>query len=158
MITSSIPAWARDTLTRLMENRWEGERPEPISEQGERQLRTTEYVADTYTRYDEKPAHDKAMDLPGVVLTGSTKMTFEGQENAPLRAVLEGSDKEGRPVVVYLERDHDRLEAYSMQNLGEVAYLQGGRADQPEQEGFYLSHAVALPTAPSGRSASAPSA
>ncbi len=144
MITSTIPTWARDTLTRLMENRWDGEQPEKITEQGERQLRTTEFVADTYTRYDENPVHDKAMNQPGVVITGSTKMTFEGSEGGPLRAVLEGADKEGRPVVVFLEREQDRLEAYSMQHLGEVAYIQGGRVDQPNEDGFYFSRAIDL--------------
>ncbi len=145
MITNSLPTWARPTLSRLMENRWEGERPQPLSEQGERQLRTTEWVADTYTRYDENPAHDQAMGQPGVVRTGSTEMTYRTGEDGTFQAVLNGADKEGRPVSVYLVRDREHLEAYSMQNLGEVAYLQGGRVSSQSQDGFYLAHALDLP-------------
>lgn len=127
-----------------MENRWQGEQPQELTDQAKAQLNTTAFVADTYVRYDENPVHDKAMNQPGVVETGSTRMTFEEASDGRLSAVLNGSDKEGRPVVVYLERNADTIEAYSIQNLGEIAYIQGGRTDGADGEGFYLSRAIDL--------------
>lgn len=121
-----------------MKNQWQTEQPQPITEQGERQLHTVSWVVDTYIGYDENPAHDHAMGQPGVVNTGKTVLTYGPGENGELEAILDGSDKEGRPVTIFMERADDRLEAYSAQNLGDSLYLQGGKLNAPG-EGFYLS-------------------
>lgn len=139
MLESKIPKWSRPTLTRLMQHQWKEESPQPITEQGERQLGTVAWVVDTYMGYDENPAHDHAMGQPGVVNTGSTTVIFGKGEEGELEAVLDGADKEGRPVTIFMERSEQKLEAYSVQNLGDSLYLQGGQTTGPG-EGFYLSH------------------
>ncbi len=140
MLESRLPKWSRPTLTRLMQHQWQGEQPQPVSPEGERQLRTVAWVVDTYIGYDENPVHDHAMGQPGVVDTGKSRLTYAQGEEGELEAILEGSDKEGRPVNLFMERSDQRLEAYSIQDLQENgSYLQGGLLTGPG-EGFYLSH------------------
>lgn len=140
MLETRLPAWSRNTLTRLMQHQWQGEQPQPITEEGERQLRTTAWVVDTYIGYDENPVHDHAMGQPGVVDTGRTQLTYGKGERGELEAILNGADKEGRPVTLFMERDKQSIEAYSIQNLGEDGfYTLGGRVEGPG-EGFYFTH------------------
>lgn len=142
MLESKLPTWARPTLTRLMQNRWQEEKPSELDQQGEKQLRTVDWVVDTYRGYDEKPKLDDALGQPGVVQTGSTILHFGTGERGELEAVLAGKDRKGNDVCIFFEKDEQGIEAYSLQNLGQLHYLQGGRLDLAEGESFYLSGAV----------------
>jgi hypothetical protein len=139
MLENSLPKWSRPTLTRLMQHQWEAEKPAPLTEEGEKQLGAVSWVVDTYMRYDENPVHDSAMGQPGVVKVGSTTLTYGDGEEGELEAIMDGFDKKGRPVTLFMERSDQRMEAYSVQDLGDGLYLQGGQRTGPG-EGFYLSH------------------
>lgn len=123
-----------------MQHQWTEEKPSPITPEAEKQLGTISWVVDTYMGYDENPAHDKAMGQPGVVDVGSTTLIYGEGESGELEAIMDGADKEGRPVVLFMERDAETMEAYSIQDLGDGAYFwQGGERVGPG-EGFYLNH------------------
>lgn len=141
-VGGTLPAWARPTLEALARHERVGDLvPRPLDAQGKKELHAVAWVVDTYMRYDENEAIDDAMHQPGRVLTGSTELNFEGG-SGDVDATLLGQDKEGRPVALLMEQHEGVVEAYSVQDLGEVLYVQGGRLDLAGGRGFYLSGAL----------------
>ncbi|MFA5505314.1 MAG: hypothetical protein WC314_03835 [Vulcanimicrobiota bacterium] len=136
-----LPSWSRPTLEALV-NRAEIPATEshPIGDDEAGQLRTMAWIVDTYIRYDENPAIDHAMNQPGRVLLEKSELHYETSEDFVNAAML-GQDKQGRPVAFVMNRSGAELEGYSVQNLDEVLYLQGGLLT-PEGDGFYRSGAV----------------
>lgn len=139
-----LPHWSRPTLETLVDR---GEistaEPHPIGPDEEGQLNTMAWIVDTYIRYDENPAIDHAMGEPGRVLLEKSELHYESGPDFVDAAML-GQDKEGRPVAFVMHRDAGELEGYSVQNLGDVLYLQGGLTSQ-RGDGFYRSGAVEPP-------------
>lgn len=139
-----LPNWSRPTLETLVDRgRIPTAEPHPIAPNEAGQLQTMAWIVDTYMRYDENPALDHAMGEPGRVLLEKSELHYESGPDY-VDASLLGQDKEGRPVAFVMHRDPGELEGYSVQNLGDVLYLQGGRVD-PEGDGFYRSGAVEPP-------------
>lgn len=137
-IVNTLPAFARPTLERLAHHEQVGElKPRELDDNGDKQLQTVAWVVDRYQGYDENPAIDQAMGEVGKVVTGSTTLHFEGE-----MASLLGADKQGRPVAILMKKDAEAIEAYSVQNLGELLYVQGGRVELATHQGFYLAGAV----------------
>jgi hypothetical protein len=139
-----LPHWSRPTLERLVDrDSIPQAEPHPIEPQEVGQLQTMAWIVDTYMRYDENPALDHAMNEPGRVLLEKSELHFEKTPDS-VDAALLGQDKEGRPVAFVMHRDPAELEGYSVQNLGDVLFLQGGQA-KPDGSGFYRSGGVKPP-------------
>lgn len=136
-----LPHWSRPTLETLVDR---GEiptaQPHPIGGDEAGQLRTMAWIVDTYIRYDENPAIDHAMNEPGRVLLEKSELHYDAGADS-VNAALLGQDKEGRPVAFVMNRNTVELEGYSVQNLGDVLYLQGGLVT-PDGDGFYRAGAV----------------
>ena len=139
-----MPNWSRPTLETLVERgSIPTAEPHPISGDEAGQLKTMAWVVDTYIGYDENPAIDHAMNEPGRVLLEKSEMHYQSGPDF-VEAALLGQDKQGRPVAFVMQRNSAELEGYSVQNLGDVLYLQGGLVD-PQGDGFYRSGAVDAP-------------
>lgn len=136
-----LPHWSRPTLETLVDRgSIATAEPHPIAPAEDGQLKTMAWIVDTYMRYDENPAHDHAMGEPGRVLLENSELHFERGADS-VDAALLGQDKEGRPVAFVMHQDSAELEGYSVQNLGDVLFLQGGQVS-PDGDGFYRSGAV----------------
>lgn len=142
-----LPRWSRSTLEKLVDR---GDvstaEPHPIGGDEAGQLRTMAWIVDTYIRYDENPAIDHAMNEPGRVLLEKSELHYE-QGTYHTNAAMLGQDKQGRPVAFVMHRDDGELEGYSVQNLGDALYVQGGLVT-PGGDGFYRSGAVDGPSEP----------
>lgn len=139
-----LPSWSRPTLETLVDRgKISTAEPHPIGGDEAGQLKTMAWIVDTYIRYDENPALDHAMNEPGRVLLEKSELHYESGPDF-VDAALLGQDKEGRPVAFTMHRDDGELEGYSVQNLGDVLYVQGGLVDH-QGDGFYRTGAVEPP-------------
>lgn len=139
MLINKLPAWSRPIFEKLTSYEpIAGLEPHPIQPNEKQAIDTTAWVIDTYMRYDEQPAHDSALGEPGRVLLKKSELHFETDENGTLEASLLGQDKEGRPVALMFQKDETGTESYSIQNLGEYLYVQGGRSSA-DGTGFYMA-------------------
>lgn len=139
MLINKLPAWSQPIFEKLAAHEpIPGLDPHPIKSYEKQQIDTTAWVIDTYMRYDEQPAHDSALGEPGRVLLKKSELHFETDKNGVLEASLLGQDKEGRPVALLFQKDDAGTESYSIQNLGEYLYVQGGRITADET-GFYMA-------------------
>ena len=139
MLINKLPAWSRPIFGKLAAHEpISGLAPHPIQSDEKQQIDTTAWVIETYMRYDEQPAHDSALGEPGRVLLKKSELHFVTDEKGRLEASLLGQDKEGRPVALLFQKDKTGNESYSIQNLGEYLYVQGGRASS-DGTGFYLA-------------------
>ena len=140
-----LPNWSRPVLERLVDRQSLPQaEPHPIGPEEAGQLHTMAWIVDTYMGYDENPALDRAMNEPGRVLLEKSELHYHEFAPNSISASLLGQDNQGRPVAFAMQREPDELEGYSVQNLGDVLYLQGGLV-LPSGDGFYRSGAVEAP-------------
>lgn len=146
-IRNTLPAWARPTLEALAAHRKMGTlKPSALDKHDVSELRAVDWVVDRYKSYDENPAIDKAMHQPGKVVTSSSTLCYDQQGKGNLEASLLGSDRHGHPVALWMQRHPGSIEAYSVEDLGKLYYVQGGRLDLDASGGFYLAGALPRPS------------
>lgn len=142
MLVHKLPGWSQPILKQLMAQKpVSGLEPHPIRAHEKQQLGATAWVVDTYIGYDENAAIDSALGESGRVLVQQTELHFESDQQGSTEAALLGQDKENRPVALVYKKDETGVEAYSIQNLGEHLYVQGGRLSS-DGSGFYMAKGI----------------